>query len=433
MKTRHLLFIILLVLFSSQKGLAQNINAPFIARLELNGDIDRTYNNGSYSVFLNVKSDKDIRANSLLLDQTQSRFYINGYSSAPASPNIQKPLVICLDVNRLNTFFGAPNGFVEVDPLTQYFTRFENNSSFLRQDNGVVAFGAAVRSDTEFYPFSFKLTDKGHLENLYREGGTFIMLDLKNQRIRSVDHNNNFQAGIIESYIAGPTYKVFSSKFNGNDLTIGPDSVSKINDPIIKILQDDIFVAATTKTANTADVIKDGGLTLAKFDRSGKLANGFGNKGKVVIPISSGMFTPQSMTIDNNLIYVAGKVGERGIAVIRLKADGTLDESFAGDGVSIKYLVGNNIQFGDILVLPTGVYVAGSFGKTFFITKLNIDGTLDLSWQVSGTVELYDLNNWQGGSFPVDKIDQLMPFKLLVTGTGSNQKLLIAGNASVKK
>ncbi|CAM3927719.1 hypothetical protein [Corallococcus exiguus] len=411
---------------------AQTQSAPFVLRLDMQGNKDRNFNNGSYSVLVNIRPDRVVYANNFLVESASTKTYLSGHISTITSPVVSKPFVVSLEENRLNLPYGAPDGFVELDPRAQAFTRFENFSSVLTTNNSVALFGAAVRSESEFYPFSSRLTNVGHLDNSYREGGTFLMLDCANCRIKSVDANANFQAGVLESYTPEISYKVFSSQLNGASVVVGTDVVQKLNDPIARIYQDNVFVAATTR-ASATDFIRDGGLTLAKFDRAGKLVAEFGSNGKASIPITSGKFTPQTIAFQGNAIYVGGKLGEKGLAVIKLKADGTLDESFGGDGISVKYMVGSNIQYGDLVVGPLGVYISGSYGKAAFVTKLNPDGSYDQSWGVVGTMECSDLSDWFGSSIPIDKVEQMTPFKIALVGSGISQRIVVAGNAQVRR
>ena len=415
-----------------------NYVAPFVAFIQMNGNQDKTFNNNSYSLYV-PRPDKALNAKFFYIDE-QKNSYFSGTTQLLAGTGLSKPFVLKLEQNVISPSYSGGNTiplFPEINPMTYYFNDYEIFTGIMHPDNGVVPFGSAKLVGTQdFYPFSYKANETGFLDNFYKEGGSFLLLNNKNNRIRSADTGNNFQAFTLEYYQPESSVKLVTSNLNGNNLVIGFDSLKNVELPIIKVSGNYSFIAAQTKVTNIlADYFKDGGLTIGKFDMGGRFVSAFGNGGKQVIPVTSGKFVPAAIAIYNDLIYVAGKVGDFGIGIIRLKADGSLDETFGGDGISVKYLTNaTSVRFGDMLVTGSGIYVAGNYTKTFFLYKVNFDGSFDISWTAgSHTLEFGDLHNFSGVAYASDKIIGMLPFKLRTIGTGVNQRLVIGGMATVKK
>ncbi|CAA9202584.1 hypothetical protein FLA105534_04147 [Flavobacterium bizetiae] len=412
---------------ASLETYSQQITAPFIARINLNGEQDRSYNNGAYSTFLNIKPDRVVRGFELLRGDPNI-FYL----CANFTNNVNEagtPVAIKLFQNKPDPNYVPGFGFSEVDPKAEYFQTFQTYSAEYDKDKGIVLYGTGkVSGNSDFYPASYKINEQGFLDNLYREGGTFFLINSSflNTRIKSSAVSSVKLAGSIESYKNGVTSQnVFCSSLNGNNFKVSADSIKNIEDPNVVIYKNEIYLTGTTRVPSK-EYLRDGGITLAKFDINAAMVKSFGNQGKIEIPLTSSKFQTSSFTIVNDKIYMGGKMGPKGIAVVRLNIDGSLDETFAGDGISVKYLTGANIMFGDMLVNNTFIYITGSYGRSFFTYRLNLDGSFDNSYNI---FEYSELNNSQGVSIASDKIEYLSPFKLIESGS----TIMIAGNATIKK
>ncbi len=90
---------------------------------------------------------------------------------------------------------------------------------------------------------------------------------------------------------------------------------------------------------------------------------------------------------DGKLVAI-GNVGGGDIAVSRLNLDGTSDNSFDGDG--IRYINFGTNEFADAGVLQSDgkIVVAGGIGTSIAIARLNTDGSMDNSFDGDGMVSL---------------------------------------------
>jgi len=141
--------------------------------------------------------------------------------------------------------------------------------------------------------------------------------------------------------------------------------------------------------------------TLSAKSQTGSLDNSFGGTGRVVLPIGNFDDRAEAIAIQTDgKIIVVGQTGlsasnpslfgDHNFSVCRLNSDGTLDNTFDGDG---KVLIptgdfaglGTSLAIqadGKILVAGRGFYNATA--EDFTIARLNTDGSLDNSFDGDG-------------------------------------------------
>src|SRR4051812_36799290 len=128
---------------------------------------------------------------------------------------------------------------------------------------------------------------------------------------------------------------------------------------------------------------------------SGDLDATFGSGGKVITAMGAGDVMAAAMVIqsDDNIVVV-GHVfngSDTDFAIVRYKADGTLDTSFGGTGVVTTDVGGGNDYASGVALQPDGkiVVVGGSYGGSstdFSIVRYNANGTLDSTFNSTGKV-----------------------------------------------
>ncbi len=134
--------------------------------------------------------------------------------------------------------------------------------------------------------------------------------------------------------------------------------------------------------------------SLIRLNAAGTLDTSFNGTGKVLMPVGSYHDYGMSVNVQpEGKIVVAGISQEEGsdgdFSLIRLNADGTLDTSFNGTG-KVTVPVGTSHDVGrSVTVQPDGkIVVAGySFNgndNDFSLIRLNADGTLDTSFNLTG-------------------------------------------------
>lgn len=134
----------------------------------------------------------------------------------------------------------------------------------------------------------------------------------------------------------------------------------------------------------------------AKIDSLGNYITSFGVGGKASFNLNP---TPNAMEIlakaqelPDGKIILAGSVSQSGLTVehliLKLKSDGTLDSTFANNGV-----VHHTLPFRDMLVHPNGkILIGGSteisqYNYGLSISRFNSDGTIDPGFNGTGTFE----------------------------------------------
>ncbi len=139
----------------------------------------------------------------------------------------------------------------------------------------------------------------------------------------------------------------------------------------------------------------------ARFNNDGSPDTSFGNLGRVTLDISGGVFQERARSVaiqPDGKIVIAGE-GTNGstnnfaLALIRLNADGSLDNSFSGDGKVLETNVlgrafavalqpdGKILAAGDIPLDAQGTGISGEM----FVTRLHADGTVDTSFGIAGS------------------------------------------------
>lgn len=132
---------------------------------------------------------------------------------------------------------------------------------------------------------------------------------------------------------------------------------------------------------------------LARYNTDGSLDNTFGTGGKVSTSIGT-YSEPTSVVLQSNgKIVVAGFAtigGDSAFALARYNTDGSLDGTFDTDGV-VTTSIGTDDKINSVAIQPDGkivvagsTYIGGSYD--FAISRYNIDGSVDTSFDTDGKV-----------------------------------------------
>jgi uncharacterized delta-60 repeat protein len=101
--------------------------------------------------------------------------------------------------------------------------------------------------------------------------------------------------------------------------------------------------------------------TIVRLNPDGAFDDSFGSKGKVVIPVSEGIFSFAIHIQPNGRILAAGDTGQTppfGFAIVRLNADGSRDTSFGSNGIVNTRLGSYGSFVTDLALQPNGKLVA---------------------------------------------------------------------------
>jgi uncharacterized delta-60 repeat protein len=139
-------------------------------------------------------------------------------------------------------------------------------------------------------------------------------------------------------------------------------------------------------------------IVLSRYLTNGSLDNTFGNNGKVITPIGTGLENENNSVaiLNNGKILVAGGTGNTtsGIdfGIVRYNSNGTLDTSFGTNGIVISDFNSETNIGRSMKVLSDNKFIIGGFLNAsssgnypnFAIAKYNENGTLDTTFGNSG-------------------------------------------------
>lgn len=165
-----------------------------------------------------------------------------------------------------------------------------------------------------------------------------------------------------------------------------------------------------------------GRFALARYNTNGILDTSFGGDGKVTTDFGNGTDWVNALAIqsDDKIVAVGGSRPQSGnnvrIALARYNATGTLDTSFSGDGRVVTNITPGYDYAEDVVLEPDGDIVivggAGGSGGRFALARYNPQGTLDNSFSGDGTV----VTNIKSGSDNAVAVGLLTDGRIVAAG-----------------
>lgn len=137
------------------------------------------------------------------------------------------------------------------------------------------------------------------------------------------------------------------------------------------------------------------GFGLARFNPDGSLDNSFDGDGRVVTDVGSSIYRLTAIAIQpDGKIVAAGYVftgATTDIMLVRYNPDGSLDNSFHGDGRVFTTVGTGTDEVHALVIQPDGKIVAGGYAiegsnVDFVLVRYNPDGILDSSFDEDGRV-----------------------------------------------
>lgn len=168
--------------------------------------------------------------------------------------------------------------------------------------------------------------------------------------------------------------------------------------------------------AGTAVINGKRDFTVIRYTANGSLDTSFGSGGKVTTDCGGNDDEGKSLKIDvSGNILVAGTAiinGQRDFTIVRYKADGSLDTSF-GTGGKVTIDCGGDDDARTMTIDSSGkILIGGSIkingGTDSVIIRLNVDGSLDTSFGVSGKLIKDYGGNDEINSITLDASGQLV-------------------------
>lgn len=168
----------------------------------------------------------------------------------------------------------------------------------------------------------------------------------------------------------------------------------------------------------------DTDLAIARYDTSGMPDPTFGTNGKVLMHYSIAETIRDIALQPDGKILACGYIVPGGYFVLRLNADGSLDNTFDSDGI----LQGNDVNSvanavayqddGSIVIAGATFANGGGTESDIFLRRYFFDGTVDSNFGTNGVVYT-DVNN--GEYDAAYDMAQQSDLKLVVTGRGGIQ------------
>ncbi|MGH3089855.1 MAG: hypothetical protein ACRDSJ_21455, partial [Rubrobacteraceae bacterium] len=159
-------------------------------------------------------------------------------------------------------------------------------------------------------------------------------------------------------------------------------------------LQSDGKIVAVGVTGESAAASNRAVIAVARYNPNGSLDTSFSDDGKFVLNIGGAEEFASDVAVQNDgRILVAGRLdGESGAAsndflVIRLNTNGSLDNSFDGNGIASTDMNNSFDHARAVVAQSNGAIVAaGEAGPDFALARYNSNGSLDTTFDTDGKV-----------------------------------------------
>ena len=327
------------------------------------------------------------------LEDTTSRVKFNGKSGV-AHVNTKVNNTGTLDTTFANT------GYISLDYTAQ--TNDQEGHDILVDKLGNI-YVAGYTHENGHDILLVKYKKDGTLDATFGGGDGIVTYDSSKQDdaydIEFDSKGNILIAGRSDKNATILKYKkdgTLDPSFGTNGIAMDYNATGGASDMIFDIAIDShnsIFATGTTNNGANEDII------VWKFDSNGSLNNSFGTNGRVVY--NKGLYEQgTAITIDNNgSIFVMGKV-DNNISVLKFDSNGSLNTSFATNGVAISTLGKSpDNRIGGIELDSDGnIFVGGATTKNVYdmaLLKYKKNGTLDTSFGTNGIVTYNDAGNFR--------------------------------------
>ena len=244
------------------------------------------------------------------------------------------------------------------------------------------------------HAFVMRYLPNGIIDSSFATNGVFEVTDYNQSEFNAVLVQSDQSLRLI-SFSDGITYITKLTSAGTVDNSFGTNGSRAISD-----LSTFFFFNRGAIALNDGSILSyglddtgftDPKLTCVKINASGDLITSFGQNG-----ISSFNLDPdpnnlelvtKAQELSDGKIVLSGRPGT-GYVLIRLKADGIADSTFAVNGILV-----NALPHTDMVVQPTGkILIGGNKQVTQFdwgltVSRYNTDGTIDNSFNTTGTFD----------------------------------------------
>ncbi len=265
------------------------------------------------------------------------------------------------------------------------------------QADGKILISGSTETGIEVAPgvpvlhaFIARYHPNGVIDSSFAANGIFEVTDYDQSEFTSILVQTD-QSLLLVSYADGISY--FSKLTTGGTLdnSFGTNGIRAISDlstffffnrGAISLADGSILIYGLDGTGGSDK------LSCIKTNVAGDLVTAFGQNGIASFDTDQNGFEllTKGQELADGKIVLVGESSDK--VIIRLKADGTLDSTFATNGVLM-----HTLPYMDMVVQPTGKILIGgqlpdaSFNYRIIITRFNADGTIDNSFNTTGDFE----------------------------------------------
>ena len=321
------------------------------------------------------------------------------------------------ELGEVDSSFGTDGTFVFHPSKENKFRYFDKVYKVLVQEDGKIL--TVGESRTDGYNYSIYVSRHnvdGSLDETYGEGG-IVFLKVDPLIYKNCPYDAVLKDGML--YLAGYTFNGLNRAFvvcldeNGFEneefgdkgwIVTEEDEGGRVYEAIDIDKKGRVLVAGYYKDE----------IIVTRYTDKGTPDMTFGEEGTSYIELDADStahsYAFDLKTLDNGKIILCGdkRLGnaEEGMFIwshmIRLKSNGTLDETFAENGVLYLY-AGEYAEFAlSLAVQPNGKYLVGGHAELLsetpempryesFITRVNLDGTIDETFGTEGFVKMEPL------------------------------------------
>lgn len=266
----------------------------------------------------------------------------------------------------------------------------------LQADGKILVAGSSYLGPTtngpgDYNSFVVRYLSNGDLDNSFGNNGIFKLSHSDSHIAKMIVLSNG------STLLAGNSYGTGTvSKINTNgvlDAAFGNGGSKFLSDANFAfILWDAILLQDNTILCVGYDMNDSDNMKLAycKLDLNGNFVSNFGQNGKVVMDLFSGGFPEineylqKAIELPNGQIVIGGQTTDA--ILMKINPDGTLVLNFGNNGI-----LNHPYPYADFEIQADGKFLIGGshtiadYNNGFSITRLNSNGTLDNSFNGTGT------------------------------------------------
>ena len=278
----------------------------------------------------------------------------------------------------------------------------------MQQDQKIVVSGTTTGPDGHGHAFLCRYSEDGSLDNSFNGSG-IITIDLPGNSAScavKLQADDKIIICVPSEDSTGQYASVF--RFNADGV---PDN-SFDGDGHATILINSEYMDLSTMALQPDGKILVGGYAggfwadsflVIRFLANGVLDQSFGGDGIVITGVGEDYTDVNSLVVQpDGKILATGYAtfnGNEDFAIVRYNSDGTLDDTFSGDGIANVTVSNQDDRIYSALIQPDSKIVVGGYGhnnitgyESFALARLNTDGTPDSSFHADGIAVVYITN-----------------------------------------